>query len=681
LAILERLINYGTVALGLGFVIFIHELGHFLLAKWNGVKVEMFALGFGPALVSFRKGIGLRLGSTMRAYNVLLHAGREGIHPIDMSAVGETEYSIRAVPLGGFVKMLGEGDEANTHTVATSDPRAYPNKPVGARMAIISAGVLMNLLTGLLFFIWAYGRGGLPVIPAQIGGVVAGQPAYDAGLQAGDTVVAVDGRGDIDFVAMKRLTAMSGPGQVLRLKIRRKGLDEPLELAVEPRRQGDAEMKTMGILPPSDVTLAPIPFELPAGLSESNHPAGVLHDGDRLVAAGVAGEPLQPVSDHATLGDLMSRLRDRPLRIAVERANGGPKAEVTLPVVPMVDYGFRLTMGRVVALRPDSPASRAGFRAGDRIVRIEGLETVDPIRLPDELARLGGQEITVTVARAEAGKPDEDVTLTVTPTAAPGWDEPLVPDEALDVPALGLAYEVVPTIAEIVPGSPADRARLRVGETITGVTLTAPPIAGREAEKPLSRKLDGREASWPWILQLAQSRYKTDLKIAGRSTPVAITPEPVAGWYNPHRGLQFDALQRPLPPLGLVQAVRRGLDETSDTIQSVYAMFRNLFAGLISPKALGGPLMIADIASRSARSGLVSFLQFLGILSLNLAVINFLPVPPLDGGQMVFLLAEKLRGRPLPERAMNTGMIVGLVLVLGLMGFVLLQDFQRYFTG
>jgi regulator of sigma E protease len=303
------------------------------------------------------------------------------------------------------------------------------------------------------------------------------------------------------------------------------------------------------------------------------------------------------------------------------------------------------------------------------------------MRLPDELADRAGGPVEVTVARSEGGKPEEELTLAVTPEAQGGWDETLVPDEPVDVPALGLAYEVIPTIAAVRPGSPADRARLKPGESITGVTLSAPRAAGAPAEKPLSRKLDGKEAAWPWIFQLAQSGYRIDLAIAGRATPVALTPEPVAGWFSPMRGLQFDTLQRPLPPLGFVQAVRRGLDETTDTIQSVYAMFRNLFAGLISPKALGGPLMIADIASRSARSGLVSFLQFLGILSLNLAVINFLPVPPLDGGQMVFLVAEKLRGRPLPERAMNTGMIVGLVLVLGLMGFVLLQDVQRYFPG
>src|SRR5271166_6790613 len=114
--------NVFKVLFGLGFVIFIHELGHFVLAKWNGVKVEKFSIGFGPTLLGFKRG--------------------------------ETEYVIAAVPLGGFVKMLGEGleEEANKST----DPRAFTNKSVGARMAIISAGVIMNIILGLACFVYAY---------------------------------------------------------------------------------------------------------------------------------------------------------------------------------------------------------------------------------------------------------------------------------------------------------------------------------------------------------------------------------------------------------------------------------------------------------------------------------------------------------------------------------------------
>jgi regulator of sigma E protease len=117
------------VALGLGFVIFIHELGHFALAKWADVKVDKFSIGFGPTLVGFQWG--------------------------------ETYYSLSIIPLGGFVKMLGENPTEDGQE-AQSDPRSYLNKTVGARMGIISAGVIMNLITGFFFFFFAY-RFGLPL--------------------------------------------------------------------------------------------------------------------------------------------------------------------------------------------------------------------------------------------------------------------------------------------------------------------------------------------------------------------------------------------------------------------------------------------------------------------------------------------------------------------------------------
>src|SRR5262245_37453455 len=169
------MLNIFKVALGLGFVIFIHELGHFLLAKWNGVKVEKFSIGFGPTIFGFRRG--------------------------------ETEYVLAAIPLGGFVKMLGEGpeDEQNKST----NPRAYPNKSVGARMAIISAGVIMNVFLGLACFVYSYGNG-MDIVPAKIGAVTAASPAYKAGLSAGDEIVSIDDRRDISYTTLQLKVSLSG---------------------------------------------------------------------------------------------------------------------------------------------------------------------------------------------------------------------------------------------------------------------------------------------------------------------------------------------------------------------------------------------------------------------------------------------------------------------------------------
>ena len=134
--------------------------------------------------------------------------------------------------------------------------------------------------------------------------------------------------------------------------------------------------------------------------------------------------------------------------------------------------------------------------------------------------------------------------------------------------------------------------------------------------------------------------------------------------------------------LPLVQELRPGpwprpcgaADDTIENILSIYGRFAASWLGRLGPRGLAGPIRIVGFAYRTARSSMNDLIHFLGILSINLAVINFLPIPPLDGGQMLFLMAEKIRGRPLPESAPGAGIAVGLVLVVCLMIFVLFQD-------
>ncbi|MCA9067128.1 MAG: site-2 protease family protein, partial [Planctomycetaceae bacterium] len=122
----EGLLSFAMVALGLGMVIFFHELGHFAVAKWCDVQVERFSIGFGPVIWS-------------RTW-------------------GETEYALSAIPFGGYVKMLGQDDidpGQETSTEIAENPRSYTAKSVPQRMAIISAGVIMNVITGFLFYVGA----------------------------------------------------------------------------------------------------------------------------------------------------------------------------------------------------------------------------------------------------------------------------------------------------------------------------------------------------------------------------------------------------------------------------------------------------------------------------------------------------------------------------------------------
>jgi regulator of sigma E protease len=148
----------------LGIMIFFHELGHFIVAKYFGVKVLKFALGFGPTLAA--------------------------------KVVGETEYSIRYFPLGGFVKMLGEDPEDDEAPNLTPDEyeKSFENKHVLKRMAIVSAGPVFNLVLALVLFCGIYLVSGIHFMAPEIGQVTANSPAYRAKLLKGDVIISVQGK-------------------------------------------------------------------------------------------------------------------------------------------------------------------------------------------------------------------------------------------------------------------------------------------------------------------------------------------------------------------------------------------------------------------------------------------------------------------------------------------------------
>src|SRR5688572_3904955 len=159
----SQIVSVLLLIFGFGFVIFFHELGHFLAAKWVGIKVEQFAVGFGHALLAFRKGVGMRIGSTYKEYDrrIKEHLQQKGELKGDPSprqlatasaelGLGETEYRLNWMPLGGYVKMLGQ-DDLNPNAVS-DDPRAYNRKSIGARMIVVSAGVVMNVILAAILF-------------------------------------------------------------------------------------------------------------------------------------------------------------------------------------------------------------------------------------------------------------------------------------------------------------------------------------------------------------------------------------------------------------------------------------------------------------------------------------------------------------------------------------------------
>jgi regulator of sigma E protease len=670
--------NIVKVALGLGFVIFIHELGHFLLAKWNGVRVEKFSIGFGPTLASFRRGVGLRVGANSRPPG-----------PDDPPTYGETEYLLAALPLGGYVKMLGESHEETTdEAVQSTDPRAYNNKSVWARMQIITAGVIMNVLLGLACFTYVYTQGMMD-LPAKIGGVLPASPAYKAGLRVGDEIVAVDGRRDVGYKEVVNRVNLSGAGQKLKFSVRRPGVKEDLAFEIEPLRDASDLVPTIGFTVARSLDIAPKPtFRAMPGQDVAKAQPNPGFDGeDKVMAVGPVGGPLEPVEDHADYDRKLDKLRGAPLEVEVERKKpegNEPAARARLVVPPhrFLDFGLRLAPGPIVSTRPDSPARKAGLLEGDRIEQVDGRPDYDPMRLPDYAHDHAGRPIALVILRQVDGK-ETRVETTATPDDSPIWTAPVDPESRLiplDVPGLGIALAIEPKVAAVAEDSPAARAGIKAGDSLRSMILTFAKEEGEKSKpKPVTIPLDGKVGGWPLAFAVIQEFPAESLELTTDKSdkPIKITPEVDPTRFHPHRGLVFQALLRKMPPLGLADALNRGWEETVNNVTAIFKLFRNMAQGRVGGNAVGGVIPIAQIAYSSASMGWTPFLYFLGILSINLAVLNSLPIPPLDGGQFTILTAEKVRGKPLPDSALNIVSIAGLVFVLGLIVYINGRDIWK----
>jgi regulator of sigma E protease len=132
-------------------------------------------------------------------------------------------------------------------------------------------------------------------------------------------------------------------------------------------------------------------------------------------------------------------------------------------------------------------------------------------------------------------------------------------------------------------------------------------------------------------------------------------------------------------PLGPVEAIGRGATITWQTSAAIVALLGDLFTGEASPRSLGGPLAIGQLSGQAARGGGEAFFQFMALLSINLAVLNLLPIPVLDGGQLLFLGVEAVRGKPLSVEQRLRLANVGIILVVGIMVWAITNDFLRFF--
>jgi regulator of sigma E protease len=684
------------VGLGLGTVIFVHELGHFLVAKACGVKCEKFMIGFDIG--------GYKLSRKW----------------------GETEYGIGILPLGGYVKMLGQDDDPahiaeqlKKSEVAAASPDAvevhgpggeryfvdrqsYLAKSVPQRMAIISAGVVMNVIFAFIFAAVAYGIG-VKYMPCIVSETVPGSPAWRAGLESGDEIVKIGNRVNPSFLQLKGGVTLGDMENGIPIVVQRAGSDEKVELTLKPEQSQGRGLATIGILNPWTVTFRDknpvIPLSPAAEAKQVTPPASEkdveqagFHSGDEIVRVNDA-----PISDFRDLVHQLAQSPGEVLQVTVNRNvsmkdaaktkdTTGVAEELTFEVGarPLETLGLVMKMGPITAIQPNSPAAEAGLAVGDVITGVNGQAFADAKTLTDwqpdtfgekmRLAAIAGETVQLVVDRA--GK---SVDVSVSPRVPTGFQSLVPPRTPVGVPALGIAYSVENQVVAVVAESPAAAAQIEPGDMISAAEFVFPKEPdSEETPEPLTVKLSETDVNWPSVFdQLQNSQAGTTLeltidrgeeKITKKLTPVA-----AEGLFVVERGFLFNPVERIRRATSVSEQIQYGWTETTDALGMVFRFLKKI-GTQVPVTALGGPITIAKAAGYSAYDGLPALLIFLTMLSANLAVLNFLPIPLLDGGHMAFLAYEGVRGRPASERFVVALHTIGFVFIVSLMLFVVALD-------
>jgi len=347
----------------------------------------------------------------------------------------------------------------------------------------------------------------------------------------------------------------------------------------------------------------------------------------------------------------------------------GPLANFLLAIV----FYWALFLHGLPAMKPmigeppaGTPAAQAGLAAGDEIRRVNGTDTPS------------FQDMRLTLLRAGvAGGP---LTLELADGRSVQLEAPSMQDDNLEqdtLRPLGIVrYDPViePVVGTVLPDGAAARAGLRVGDRLVAV--------------------DGKAvANWQGWVQLIRQHPGKSLRIEyqrqGQRGVLNVVPD-VVNEGGQHIGkigagprideAAFAALMTEVR-YGPVDALWQGVVKTWDMSAFTLEMMGRMALGQVSWKNLSGPLTIADYAGQSAALGWVSFVGFLALVSVSLGVLNLLPVPLLDGGHLMYYVAEVLTGRPVSERAMEIGGRIGMALLLLLMSFALFNDLQRLLGG
>jgi regulator of sigma E protease len=661
--------NVLLVLLGFGAVVIVHEFGHFIVAKLSGIKVEAFSIFMPPTLLGIRK---TKAGFKFR----VLPSLRSGKEQEPEEQMEETEYRIGVFPFGGYVKLLGQEDTGPVKQV--DDPRSFARKPVSVRSAVIAAGVFFNVISAAIIFMVVF-LIGINLTPAVVGQVMAGSPAAKAGLRAGDEFLEIDHRNkDLDFSDILIAGALSKVNEPVAVTVRHPDGTTVSKTLVAENLPGN-QFRDFGIMPPRSLTVAAVTD--PNQLQERTK----LRPGDRIVA--VNGKEVSQswelvAAAKATLGPNLKITAERPTgkqgtepvetQLPLDwtvAGNGETTGAVDLHQVYSMVPRLRVLASeaeRKRAARPGDQGEEGDYlRAGDIIVAVNDINDPTYRELRDITAQYEGKSLPLKVLRTDANGVEQVVALTVKPRYNAQEDRVVIGF----IPSLDAAHAVVAKTISTEGGLPA----LEIPRGARIVAVNNEPVASFYDIIEKVRSWEGRPVTLEYQLD---DRTRGGVTLPATLGANAITVESTL----PDEFIPFKPLERLYQAKGPLDALSMGYRRTWGFIAQTYITLKRLIGGLISPKNLMGPVGIITVSYHIvSQQPLVNYAYFLGLISATIAVINFLPIPPFDGGLIVLMLIEKVKGSALTERTQGIVAYAGWVLVLLLLIYVTFNDIVRSF--
>jgi regulator of sigma E protease len=353
-------------------------------------------------------------------------------------------------------------------------------------------------------------------------------------------------------------------------------------------------------------------------------------------------------------------------RIAIVAA--GPIANLLLAVALFAGTFMAGVPGQRPILappQPGTPAAAAGFAEGDRVVAVDGgpVESLQDLRW--RIVRSQGQaRVGVEVERADGSRSTRE--LAVSGLATAEWEgNPLF--------ALGLRADLGAPLVDLVsPGKPAEAAGMRAGDRIVAVD-------GRPARSPSDvANATNAKPGVPIVFRIARDAGESDVTVVPEASEQGGKRIGLAGLrlkVDPEAAKRIAITVRSGPVDALGQGVRKTWELSTFTLR----MLGRMITGDASLRNLSGPITLADYAGQSAQAGVLVFVGYLALISISLGVLNLLPIPLLDGGHLLYYLAEIVLGRPVSDRAFEVGQRIGMALLAVLMTLALVNDVSRLF--